>query len=146
MERKIEHDSIIPLYHQLKEIMKEKIEAGEWVPGDKIPSENELRTQFDVSRNTAQKAIEDLVQDGRLRRIQGKGTFVSKPKFEQSLSGFYSFSRVMKNKGMNPQDEILSINEKLAKPSVAKKLQIDEDDPVIELRRLRCAKIGRAHV
>lgn len=139
MERKIEHDSIIPLYHQLKEIMKEKIEAGEWVPGDKIPSENELRTQFDVSRNTAQKAIEDLVQDGRLRRIQGKGTFVSKPKFEQSLSGFYSFSRVMKNKGMNPQDEILSINEKLAKPSVAKKLQIDEDDPVIELRRLRCA-------
>lgn len=139
MERKIEHDSFIPLYHQLKEILKEKIESGDWTSGDKIPSEYELCGQYDVSRNTVKKALDDLVQDGMLRRIQGKGTFVSKPKFEQSLSGFYSFSRVMREKGMNPKDLVISIKDKLAKPSVARQLQIKEDDPVIELRRLRCA-------
>src|SRR5699024_7880819 len=116
----------IPLYHQLKEILKEKIESGEWQTGDKIPSENELRQQYDVSRNTAIKALDDLMKDGLLKRVQGRGTFVSRPKFEQPLSGFYSFSRVMKSKGMNPKDIIISIDEKPATPTEAKNLQINE--------------------
>ncbi|HET6872893.1 MAG TPA: GntR family transcriptional regulator [Sporolactobacillaceae bacterium] len=139
MVKQLEHQSPIPLYHQLKEILKEKIESRDWVPGEKIPSENELIVQYDISRNTVKKALDDLVQDGLLNRIQGKGTFVSKPKFEQSLTGFYSFSKVMKAQGLNPKDIILSVKKKAAKLSVARQLQISEGDNVIELKRLRCA-------
>src|SRR5699024_3935278 len=96
-------------------------------------------TQYNVSRNTVKAAIDTLVQDGLLYRIQGKGTFVAKPKFEQSLSGFYSFSNVMKEKGMNPKDVIISINETFATPTEARQLQVEENCKLTELRRLRCA-------
>lgn len=139
MEKSIEQDSIIPLYHQLKEILKEKIESNFWTSDEKIPSEYELLTQYNVSRNTVKAAIDTLVQDGLLYRIQGKGTFVAKPKFEQSLSGFYSFSNVMKEKGMNPKDVIISINETFATPTEARQLQVEENCKLTELRRLRCA-------
>ncbi|HET7627052.1 MAG TPA: GntR family transcriptional regulator [Bacillales bacterium] len=135
----IDPQSFVPLYHQLKELLKEKIESGEWSAGYKIPSENELRQEFQISRNTVKKAIEDLVQDGLLNRIQGKGTFVSKPKLEQSLTAFYSFSKVLQDKGMNPKDRIISIKERMPTASVAKQLNLQEKQKVIELRRLRCA-------
>lgn len=139
MKRELDQHSVIPLYHQLKEIIKENIERGDWAPGDKIPSENELRYDYHISRNTAKKAIEDLVQLGVLNRIQGKGTFVSQPKLEQPLMGFYSFSKVMKEMGMAPTDIILHMIESTATSRIANKLMIDEGDALIELKRLRCA-------
>ncbi|WP_077328822.1 GntR family transcriptional regulator [Virgibacillus siamensis] len=139
MAKRLDHGSFVPLYHQLKEILKEKIESGEWSPGEKIPSENEFRNDYEISRNTVKKALDDLVQEGFLRRIKGKGTFVSKPKFEQSLTGFYSFSKVMEKRGMKPKDLIISIETTRAKRSIAKQLQIGEEEEVIALRRLRKA-------
>ncbi|MED3803351.1 GntR family transcriptional regulator [Lysinibacillus xylanilyticus] len=79
----LDQASVIPLYHQLKQRLSAKIQSGEWKPEDKIDSENQLMEMFRVSRNTAKKAIEELVQEGKLYRIQGKGTFVAKPRFEQ---------------------------------------------------------------
>ncbi|KQL52895.1 GntR family transcriptional regulator [Heyndrickxia shackletonii] len=135
----LQYDSVIPLYHQLKERLKESIDGGYWMPGDKIPSENQLMDQYSVSRNTAKKAIEELVQEGSLYRIQGKGTFVAKPKLQQSLMGFYSFSKVLKEKGMNPKDIILAINEVTPTTKVKEGLQLTDDNDVIEVKRLRCA-------
>jgi GntR family transcriptional regulator len=137
--KKLNPTSFVPLYHQLKEIIIENIENNIWNPGDKIPSEHQLREQYDVSRNTAKKAIEDLVQDGILYRVQGTGTFVSKPKIEQSLSGFYSFSQVLKEKGLKPTDIILEVKIEKASTKIAKALKINKDDEVIMLQRLRCA-------
>ena len=139
MERTIEHGSVIPLYHQLEEILKAEIESGFWSSGDRIASEHELMRKYKVSRNTVKKALDDLVQEGVLERIQGKGTFVSKPKFEQPLTGFYSFSKVLQEQGFNPKDEIIGLREITVKPSIARQLNISEDEEVIELIRLRCA-------
>src|SRR5579875_2995284 len=108
MRHALDPDSIIPLYHQLKGILRDKIESGVWKPDELIDSEHQLMSQYNVSRNTVKRAIEDLVQEGLLRRVQGKGTFVSFPKIEHSLSGFYSFSKVMKSKGIEARDVILS--------------------------------------
>jgi GntR family transcriptional regulator len=135
----LQHESLIPLYHQLMERLKDSIEKGNWTPGDKIPSENQLMEQFGVSRNTAKKAIEELVQAGILYRIQGKGTFVAKPKLQQSLMGFYSFSKVLKEKGLNPKDIILKIEEVKPTAKTREALQLGEDEHVIEMKRLRCA-------
>lgn len=136
---KLDAASFVPLYQQLKEIMIENIDKGVWNPGDKIYSEQQLSEQFEVSRNTAKKAIEDLVQEGILYRIQGKGTFLSHPKIEQSLSAFYSFSQVLKEKGLKPKDIILEVSVEKATHKIAKALQISKGEEVIMLRRLRCA-------
>lgn len=135
----LQHDSVIPLYHQLMERLKDSIEKGHWTPGDKILSENQLMDQFGVSRNTSKKAIDELVQEGILYRIQGKGTFVAKPKLQQSLMGFYSFSKVLKEKGLNPKDIILKIEEVKLTAKIQEALQLEENETVIEMKRLRCA-------
>ncbi|WP_409294103.1 GntR family transcriptional regulator [Peribacillus sp. SCS-26] len=132
--------SFVPLYHQLKEIIAENIENYTWKPGDKIPSEHQLVDQYNVSRNTVKKAIDDLVQEGALYRLQGTGTFVNKPKIEHSLSGFYSFSQVLKEKGLEPRDIILELKIVKAGQKVANALKIEREDKVILLSRLRCAK------
>ncbi|WP_233711237.1 GntR family transcriptional regulator [Lederbergia citrisecunda] len=135
----LDHSSVVPLYHQLKELLKEAIEKEGGKPGDKMPSENELCAQYNISRNTAKKAIEDLVQEGVLKRVKGKGTFIAKPKLEQSLSGFYSFSKVMQESGIESKDIIIDL--KVVEPTtkVMRVLQLLHGDKVIELKRLRCA-------
>ncbi|ALC87723.1 GntR family transcriptional regulator [Bacillus sp. FJAT-22090] len=135
----LDQGSIIPLYHQLKQRLDARIRAGEWKPGDKIDSENRLMDLFQVSRNTAKKAIEELVQEGTLYRVQGKGTFVSKPKFEQSLGGFYSFSRVLQEKGLHPTDQVLEVKEVEPSATVREGLQLPVGESVVEMKRLRLA-------
>lgn len=137
--KKLDTTSFVPLYQQLKDLMVENIEKGIWQPGDKVYSEQQLTEKFEVSRNTAKKAIEDLVQEEILYRIQGKGTFLSHPKIEQSLSAFYSFSQVLREKGLNPKDIMLKIEVEKATHKVSKALQIAKDEEVIMLKRLRCA-------
>ncbi|MEK4760610.1 GntR family transcriptional regulator [Viridibacillus sp. FSL E2-0187] len=136
----LDQKSIIPLYHQLKQRLDARIRGGEWKPGDKIDSENRLMELFQVSRNTAKKAIEELVQEGTLYRVQGKGTFVSKPKFEQSLGGFYSFSRVLQEQGLHPKDHVLEVKEVEPSATVRQGLQLPEGEMVVEIKRLRCAE------
>lgn len=140
METKsLDHTSLIPLYHQLKEILRDRIESGSWPPNEMIASEHQLMREYQVSRNTVKKAIEDLVQEGLLTRVQGKGTFVSLPKIEQSLSGFYSFSRVMKAKGFEPKDVIISIEKRPIPSSFVKYFDASPEEQVHELKRIRCA-------
>lgn len=139
MKKSLDHESFIPLYHQLKEIIEEKIGSSDWKTGDKILSENELRKMYNISRNTVQKALDELVQEGILQRQQGKGTFVSKPKIEQPLTGFYSFSKVIANQGMEAKDVILDLEIKSAEYKIANKLQISQGEEVIALQRLRSA-------
>lgn len=139
VKKTLDSSSYVPLYQQLKEFIIEKIEGNIWKPGDKIYSENQLFEKFDVSRNTAKKAIEDLVQEGVLYRVQGKGTFVSQPKIEQSLSAFYSFSQVLREKGLKPKDVVLAVKTTDATHKVANALKINKGDKVICLQRLRYA-------
>lgn len=69
--------SRIPLYKQIQQYFLDNIQQGKWQPNEKIPSENELSTKFNVSRITIKKALEDLVEQGIIYRIQGKGSFLS---------------------------------------------------------------------
>ena len=66
-----------PLYIQLRDMIKGQIESGILKPGDKVPSETALQKSFNVSRVTVRKAIEELVRNNYLIKLQGKGTYVS---------------------------------------------------------------------
>lgn len=135
----LDTNSFVPLYQQLKEFIIESIENNKWNPGDKIYSENQFFEIFEVSRNTVKKAIEDLVQEGILYRVQGKGTFVSHPKIEHSLSAFYSFSQVLKEKGLKPKDVVLHVKVEEAIHKIAKALDIKKGEEVVVIQRLRYA-------
>src|ERR687884_615659 len=66
-----------PLYQQIKALILESLQAGEWKPGEAIPSELELASRFRVSQGTVRKAIDELAAENLVVRRQGKGTFVA---------------------------------------------------------------------
>jgi ABC-type glycerol-3-phosphate transport system substrate-binding protein len=76
----IDATSPIPLYHQLKLAIKKRIEAGEFHPGERIPTEQELCELFNISRTPVRQALKELVYEGLLVRRRGRGTFVSRHK------------------------------------------------------------------
>lgn len=87
------NDYKTPFYLQLREIIRNKIEDGEYMPGTAIPSENKLAETFGINRVTIRNAVDALVHEGLLRRVQGKGVFVVGKKNELSIeehAGFVS--------------------------------------------------------
>jgi GntR family transcriptional regulator len=129
----------VPFYHQLKEIFIEKIENGEWHPGETIPPENQLCDQFKVSRGPVRQALDLLVRDGLLSRKQGKGTVVLPPKIERGLGAFYSFTTLIEQKGMRASAEMLSFEIVPSQGSVTRYLEIPNEQPLFKVRRLRLA-------
>lgn len=89
-----------PLYRQIKDFMIHSLEAGEWGPGDAIPSEGELAARFNVSQGTVRKAIDEMAAENLLVRRQGKGTFVAT--HSDPLS-FYRFLRLVPDDGKTTQ-------------------------------------------
>ena len=80
-----------PIYLQLREVVRGKIESGEYPPGMAIPSENELSDMYGVNRLTVRNAIDALVKEGLLKRIQGKGAFVVGDRIERDLDWLSGF-------------------------------------------------------
>ena len=103
----IKNEAGIPLYIQLQQILKEKIDRGDYHVGDQIPPENELCRVYDVSRITVRKAIDMLVQKKLLYRLQGKRTFVASMKVKRSLSKFYSISTELRELGLMPDSRLI---------------------------------------
>ncbi len=129
----------IPLYHQLMEIFTERIASGEWASGALIPNELDLCAEYGVSRGPVRQALDRLVQEGRLARKQGKGTRVLPPKIESDLGGFYSFTTLIEQKGLQHSAQTLSFETQAAAGSTARRLALEPGAPVYEIRRLRLA-------
>ena len=78
--RTLDRSSFVPLYYQLQETLKEKIESGEWGPGDALPPEKTLAADYGVSRVCVRQALAILEDDREIIRVQGRGTFVAQRK------------------------------------------------------------------
>lgn len=135
----IDKQSPIPIYYQLEQYIKEKIEKGEWRPGEIIPSEREWAETYDISRMTVRQAVNNLVNDGYLVRRRGKGTFVAAKKIEQPLKGLTSFSEDMRARGMEPGTIVLRFETVPASEKLAEGLGVTKGDDLYEVRRLRLA-------
>ena len=125
----------VPLYHQLRELLSEKIESGEWLPGRQLPSEPDLAREFGVSRATVRQAMQLLESQGLVERIQGKGTFVGRPKFANDLMFMFSPTRGMTNNKSVPVMQVQHLERIHPSPSVAARLGISVDEYVFELKR-----------
>jgi len=129
----------LPIYFQLKELLREKIAAGEWNPGDMVPSERELSEQYDISRMTARQALHELANEGLLRREQGRGTFVAEPKIEHGLTRLTGFTEDMEARGLKPGAKVVRLELAKAPILALQALQMTPDEDVVLLERLRLA-------
>lgn len=89
---KLDKHSSIPLYAQLKDLITERIESGEYAPGEQIPTEMSLCEELELSRPTVRQAIADLVAEGLLVIMKGKGTFVRDEPDRISIQSFSAYS------------------------------------------------------
>lgn len=137
---KIDKNTPIPLYFQLKEIILSEIKNGNYPKNSLIPTENELSEHFEISRTTVRQAITELVQEGWLYRIKSKGTFVSQPKINHDfIQKLESFNDQIKRTGRIPSTEVLEFKVIPTSIEIAEKLNIDTSDKVIYLSRRRYA-------
>lgn len=128
----------VPKYQMLKETILGKIITGTWAPGMLIPAEPELCQQFGVSRITVRHAIGDLVHEGRLRTVQGKGTFVAAPKLEERfVQRVFGLYEDMERRGLHLTTEVIRQEVVPASSDVATCLGIAEGERVHVLVRVR---------
>lgn len=135
----LQRGSDTPLHQQLKNKLLERLERGEWTPGDLLPSEHDLCRKYGVSRITVRAALSALVNEGFLYRVQGKGTYVAQKKLERNLYNFYSFSRFIRDHGLKSRSEILSFE--IVPPSEEEMgpLELSEGDKIYRIHRVRYA-------
>lgn len=126
-----------PLYEQVKEQLRSKIQQGVYPPLSQLPSENELSDLFNVSRITVRQALHKLSQEGLIFKVHGKGTFVSKPKAYQNITQLQGFAEAMSHTGHKILNEVLSVKVIEAPIKVASKLRISVHSQVVEIKRVR---------
>jgi GntR family transcriptional regulator len=129
----------IPLYHQLKSILIAGIESGEWLPDQQLPTEAELAERFGVSAITVRQGLHELADLGYVRREQGRGTFVLRPKLTQGPRELTSFTEEMRRHRLAASSVVLRQAIVEAGDSVSEALRIRSADPVFLLKRLRKA-------
>jgi GntR family transcriptional regulator len=129
-------DIRLPLYQRLRDDFLRRISAGEWTLDKALPSENELSESLGVAVGTVRKAFDALVAEGVLIRRQGKGTFLRRASFDASL---FRFFRHADREGVRrvPESRILARSIGPASADLATLLQIDPDERLIRLDRLR---------
>lgn len=136
MARRID-DGPRPKHAQLSDALSE-LATRDLGPGTAIPSERELMATYDVSRDTVRKAINGLVADGLLQRIQGKGTFVARPRVESHLH-LASFSEDMRRRGLTPSTRLMRVDEERPPADVVRSLRLGARGMAWRIDRVRLA-------
>lgn len=116
----------------------ERIKNGVLKEGEFIPKEIDISAAFGVSRPTVRHALDKLVNEGYLKRIKGKGSYVTKPKILQEYTKFIeSYNDEMIKKGLTPVTKVLEMGIAYPNKVVQKNLDMGADDRIVKLQRLR---------
>jgi GntR family transcriptional regulator len=127
-----------PLYQQIKVLILQSLQGGEWKPGEAIPSEMDLAARFRVSQGTVRKAIDELAADNLLVRRQGKGTFVATHAAQHVQ---YRFLRLLPDSGDTTTEgpaerRIIECKKQRAPADIARALGLRSGDAVLQVRRV----------
>jgi GntR family transcriptional regulator len=127
----------VPLYHQLQRILQAEIESGKWHADEQLPNEAKVAERFGVSKITVRQALEELVDLGYVRREQGRGTFITKRKFDEGPRELTSFTEEMRRHRLVASSRLLSQIVVDADARVAHALGLPARSPVYVLKRVR---------
>ena len=125
-----------PLYQQIKALITQSLQSGEWKPGELIPSEVELAGRFKVSQGTVRKAIDELAAENLVMRRQGKGTFVST---HHEARAHFRFLRLVPDEGVPhyPESKFIEVKRVRAPADVARLMELKSGDAVIFIKRVQ---------
>ena len=128
--------SFRPLYQQIKALITQSLQSGEWKPGELMPSEVELAARFKVSQGTVRKAIDELAAENLVVRRQGKGTFVATHHEERA---HFRFLKLMPDEGVphHPDNRIVEVKRIRAPAEVARLLELKSGDAVVYIKRVQ---------
>jgi GntR family transcriptional regulator len=128
-----------PLYVQLKEEIISAIQDGKYKPGDLLPSQRSIADSHDMSHMTVRRAINELINEGVIYSIQGKGIYVAQQKVASEYGSLQGLDQQLDRLGMKPSTRILEAKTIAASTMLAQTLEIEPSMPVIYLHRLRYA-------
>ncbi|WP_338765171.1 GntR family transcriptional regulator [Massilia sp. METH4] len=125
-----------PLYQQIKALITQSLQSGEWKPGEMIPSEVELANRYKVSQGTVRKAIDELAAENLVMRRQGKGTFVST---HHEARAHIRFLRLRPDEGQPhyPESRFLEVKRLRAPADVARLLDMKSGDATVYIKRVQ---------
>ncbi len=126
----------VPKYYILKREIVKKIDNDELLDDQLIPSERELIKEYGVSRITVRRAIVELVNEGYLYRIQGKGTYVKGDSKKQDLFSITSCTQDIINLGMTPSRKVIRCELIDSYPKRARQMEIDKNDKLVVIDRV----------
>lgn len=127
--------TVIPLYKVVEEHIRTKINAGALAPGDLIPSEPQLAKTLEVSQGTVKKAIDNLVRERLLYRHQGKGTYVSRIDFNNSLFRFFAYGNQVGD-GVRIHKQTPTRKVKRAPADICRRLNLDPGSRLLYIERV----------
>ncbi|MBC8160809.1 MAG: GntR family transcriptional regulator [Roseiflexaceae bacterium] len=129
----------LPVYQHIQAQLMAKIVGGELAAGDQLPSQRTLCEQYQASHMTVRRAIDDLLAEGVIYAIPGKGLYVAAPKQDAEAHPLVGFSEDMAQRGMHASTRLLAAELVGASTSMAQVLELAVGAPLVSLRRLRSA-------
>jgi GntR family transcriptional regulator len=137
--RPLDRESPIPLHHQVRNYLLGCIERGELLPGQILLQEREYAARFKISLAPVRQAILDLVKEGYLYRVPGRGTFVREQKVEEKISILSSFTESMRAKGLSADLRVIEQGVGKAPPHISPLFAADEQE-FVNLHRVAFIK------
>lgn len=136
----LDKNSSEQLFLQIRRMVLRAIRSREFLPGQRMPSVNELSAKLEVSRMTVRQALQVLIQEGWLYTVPGKGTFIAeRPHIEQNLQNLKGWTEEIREQGMHPSTRIISIEMIPADRTTAHHLNIATGERVYRIVRVRYA-------
>jgi GntR family histidine utilization transcriptional repressor len=123
-----------PLYAKVKNHIVARIRSGDWAPGARVPSENELVESFRISRMTANRALRELTVEGFLARVPGVGTFVKAAPARSSLMELRNIAEEIEARGHRYSAKLVSRNEVMASPALAEEFELPTPRKLFHVR------------
>lgn len=130
---------VTPLHAQLKDALIAEIVTGVYGEGDRIPSERDLCERFNISRTTTRRTLSELIHEGWLYTVTGKGTYVANWRLNQELRPLTGFADDLEQRGIEVVSQVVAIESLKASPEIADRLGLRALTPVIRLKRVRFA-------
>jgi GntR family transcriptional regulator len=127
-------------HRQIVETLTQQIEENRLKPHDRLPSEKELCEQWQASRSTVRKAMDQLSERGRIFRVPGKGSFVAFPKISHQTSQILGFSEKMKAQGLEVETRVILKEVVKPREEIATALKLAPEDRTLKIQRLRMVK------
>lgn len=139
MNYSVSRNDPLPLYHQIKDVLKNKIENGELEPHERLPSGKDLAEAFDVSQMTIRQALSELAKENYIYRKRGEGSYVAEKKMRHAVLNLNSFSEEMRKRGHEPSSKILKREVQRTDEKLCNRFHCSKKEKILKLKRIRCA-------